>query len=163
MKILFLGARVQDLGGFQGNELQHNIKANIVKTIEDHQKAGDKITVLTGLSLGIETWAAVAANDNDAEFHVYIPFDDPQNKWPKKSQMEYLYLLKKATKKTIVDTGPFEAKKLFEKEIRMITDADKIYTFFPTPHPSEKLLIKLKKEGIDLMPKGEQDDEGIPF
>jgi uncharacterized phage-like protein YoqJ len=163
VKITFLGARVQDLGGFQGNELQDNIRKNISQAIENLMKEGKNPIILTRLQLGIETWAANAAYNLGVNCHVYVPFDNPYSKWPKRSQMDYLYLLKKATKKIVVNTGDFEVRKMHDAEVKMIEDADLIFTFFVNPLPIMKFVERSGKPVTDLMPKGEQDDFYITF
>lgn len=169
MKVLFIGNRLQDLGGFEGNDLQTAIREKIYDIVQKQLTSQD--VILTSLSLGIETWAVQAGSEIDSQsddefgrarpYHVYIPFKNPHSKWPYKSRETYSYLLKHAQKKIALDDGDYDVSKLIAKDIAMATDADKIYTFFKE---RPKFLKKFEnKDIIDMMPSGVDDDHCIPF
>ncbi len=164
MKILFIGAKPQDLGGFKGSKLQDNIKLAIQRKIVDHIALDDNFSVLTSLSLGIEVWAAETALKNKIDIQVYVPFDNPESKWFAKDQQNYKYLLGKAKKKIIVDTGGFEGKKLLAKDQKMVQDADVIYTFFANAIPLLNFANRQNKNMVDLMPRdAASNDVHIPL
>lgn len=166
-KITFFGAKMQDLGGFTETPIQKQIKENIKQALAKviAEQEGSMPCVLTGLNIGMETWAAEAAMSLKVPYHVYIPFDNPHQKWPKRVQMQYLYLLKQAAKKVQLDTGEFDIKKLHAKEIKLIDEADIICTAYNMVPGIMKYIERSGKTVIDIMPKEETNDDGgdIPF
>lgn len=154
MKTLFIGYRVQDMGGFAGNDLQTSIKEIIGTYVREHKD----IVVLTSLNLGIETWAAQAALDAGVPYHVYIPFTNPHQKWPLSSRKLYTSLLHKASRRVTVDEGEFAAAKMQAKDIRMIDDAEQICGFFNGRFPLLKFIERANKSYVKLMPEESVDD-----
>lgn len=63
MKILFVGHRLQDLGGFEENDLQRSIRQVITSIVQNDLSSRD--VILTSLGLGIESWAIAAAWELD--------------------------------------------------------------------------------------------------
>jgi uncharacterized phage-like protein YoqJ len=151
MKIAFLGHKIQDLGGFESNKIQEQIQVAIETVI----KKNPKYVVLTSLSLGIEMWAAQIARENNAPYHVYIPFTDYHAKWPFATRKEYTELLKHASKKITLDSGGYDVKKLIAKDVAILEEADIIYSFFKS---ETKLLQKYSDKVQNILPVGEQDD-----
>ena len=162
-KITFFGAKPTDLGGWTETPLQKQIKQNIMNQLMQLVQAKEQVVVLTGLNIGIETWAAEAANHLKVPYHVYIPFDEPHQKWPKRVQMQYLYLLKQASKKHQLDTGEFDVKKLHAKEVKLIDEADIICTAYNMNPGIMKYIERSGKTIIDIMPKEESNVADIPF
>ena len=159
MKILFLGHRPQDLGGFEKNSLQEAISEQIYKIIKELTPHD---VVLTSLGLGIETWAAQHCNYfndpqdfKDRPYHVYIPFKDPHSKWPFASRKLYTALLNGASKKISLDDGPYDISKVIAKDVAMCQEADTIYTFFKD-YP--KFLNKFSSKIVNSMPKETSDE-----
>jgi uncharacterized phage-like protein YoqJ len=151
MKIVFVGHKIQDLGGFTENAIQKEIKS----TIENVLKADKSHIVLTSMSLGIEMWAAKLAFTNKVPYHVYVPFKDYHSKWPFATRKEYSELLKHAGKRIVLDDGAFDVKKLLAKEVAMLEEADIIYSFYKE---ETKLLNKFSKKVKCILPLGEKDD-----
>ena len=83
MNICFLGHRPSDLGGWNENELQKNIKRNIKNILVESFASNKDLVVLTGLFLGPEMWAGEIAYELKIPYKVYIPFKDPHSKWIK--------------------------------------------------------------------------------
>lgn len=156
MKILFIGPKIQDLGGFDGSPIQDGIKKAIRNKLQELSGTKD-LHVLSSLNLGIETWAAEIADELKVNTHVYIPFDSPHSKWPQSSKKNYLYLLKKARKRIVISEEPYTAKAFHECKNRMIEDADIIYHFFPMDDYNLKVAAKLEKECVYL--ETEEDDD----
>lgn len=159
MKITFLGNRVQDLGGFKGNKLQSNIKTNITNILDSLKKEySNDIILLTSISLGVETWAVESAFTLNIPYITYIPFKGYHEKWVDSSKRQYLSLLKTSNKIITIDNGPYSGKKLIEKDIRLITDADIVVFAFSTPNQFTKLASEQNKIVYDVMPSEVEDD-----
>jgi uncharacterized phage-like protein YoqJ len=158
MKIAFFGHKPQDMGGFDGNELQSAIKTSI----SDILLKDKSVTVVTGLHIGIEMWAAGIAAAHKIPYEVYIPFQDPHQKWPFPVRKTYTSLLKTANKKIVMDEGGYDIKKLIAKELKIIEEADIIYSFFKEEPAILKKAMKQGKKVINMFPK-EEDDFFIPF
>jgi len=163
MNVSFFGHRIQDMGGFQGNTFQEGVRKQIQQTLINHFNRKEKIVLLTGLNLGIEQWAAGTALDLKVPYIVYIPFDNPESKWPKMSQKVYGHLLKNAQSKIIVDTGNYSIDKIRMRESRIIEDSDIVYDLFSCDQPILKFARRLDKKIINILPSEENDDYFIPL
>lgn len=159
-KISFFGHRIQDIGGFQGSPTQTKIQEAIERIILECKEKYDKCTVLTGLNLGIETWAAQIASKHGVDFDVFIPFDNPQSKWPAYAKKAYTELLKKSRHKIQTGQGGFDVKKLIKKEEEILLQSNTVYTFFVNPPPLLKVAERNNVEVIDSMPQEEPTDDG---
>ena len=153
MKIVFLGHRPQDMGGFEGNSLQSGIKTAIDQTI----RSIDKPILLTSITLGVEMWAAEIAEAAKVPYHVYIPFNNYHARWPFKVRKLYSELLKNAAKRITIADGDYEAKKLAAKDLKLIEDADVIYSCFKEEPAIIKKAIKNGKTVINIFPKDDDD------
>jgi uncharacterized phage-like protein YoqJ len=158
MKITFLGHRQQDLGGFEENQLQKAIKAQIETTLLSLNKP----ILLTSMMLGIEMWAAEIAHKHGISYHVYVPFDNFHARWPFPTRKLYSELLKHAKKKVIIDDGIFDYKKMVQKDVQLVTDAKVIYSLYKDTPSLLKKALKDGKEVINILPK-EDDDWFIAF
>jgi len=156
VKIAFLGHRVQDLGGFDGNQLQDEIK----QIISDKIKESGVSAVLTSGSVGIEMWAADAAIDAKVPYHLYVPFANPESKWPASTKKKYKLIANKASKTVVLDNGEYDAKKLATKDLAILEEADIIYSFYKD-HP--RIFEKFSKKIVDSFPNGGSDGYFIPF
>lgn len=158
MNILFLGPRIQDIGGFGGNDFQTFIKQSIVSIIDKHLK--DKSTIITDAFPGIGYWSAEYAKKVNKPYSLYVPFDDCHVKWPKHVQLQYNYLLKNANKTIQVDKGEYDYKKLVSKDQKMIEDANLIYCYYPstTRNYITNLLDRNRKSNIEYIEADSKSD-----
>lgn len=161
MNISFFGPRIQDMGGFQGNAFQESVRKSIQDTLTDCLSKKQKPILLTGLSIGIDQWAAGTALDLKIPYVVYVPFDSPESKWPKLSQKVYTHLLKNAQSKIIVGTGEYSLDKIRSREQRTVDDSDIVYDLFPCGQSIIKYAKRLDKTVINILPSPENDDHFI--
>ncbi len=153
MKITFIGPRLQDLGGFAENPLHMSLKSKIASILDDHKQD----ILITSASIGIEYWSAKIALEKKIKYEIYVPFKKFDEKWPKNVRLEYNFLLKKAQKKVSLSDSFFDYKLLMQKDIRLINDADVVYSAYNIlPALLKKFLPG--KNVIDICPGGEQDD-----
>ena len=88
------------------------------------------MTLLSGCALGIEMWALQSALANKADYNLYVPFDNFEQKWPKAQQKLYKQIVEKAVKIIQTGTGEFSVDKLKQKDNKMWADASTVYHFY---------------------------------
>lgn len=161
MNISFFGHRIQDMGGFNGNDLQTSIRTKIQDIFLEYITQKKSVTLLTGLNIGIDQWAAGTALDLKIPYIVYIPFDNMESKWPFSSKKVYTHLLKNAQKKVILDKGAYSLDKIVNRERKIIDESDMIYSFFATRPPFFRYAAEANKIITDILPVGASDDHFI--
>jgi len=159
-KISFHSLRIQDLGGFENKILQQELQNVVSKTLLDLKSKYKTLTLLTGLNLGIETWSAENALLLKIPYIVYVPFDNPSNKWPKFSQDKYNRLITQAQQVKICDTGSFSIQKMRNKEEQIIKDSTILCLCYPRVTIDCKRLNKFKNEKriLDIWPLNTKDE-----
>jgi uncharacterized phage-like protein YoqJ len=153
--ILFIGYRPQEMGGFQGNALQDNIKSKIDQVISS-LKSTD--TIYTGLSLGIDQWVAESAIKYKIPYIVYLAYEGQENRWFSTTRNLYKQLLKGSKEIIYHNRGTFDVKKLIARDQKLVDLADIIYSFYHGKHINLKYAEKMKKDIRDIMPIGQDDD-----
>lgn len=172
MKILFIGERITDLGGYNDtNGWNAQIQDEIERIIKD-MKASGEVSVLTSLNLGVEFWAGEIAQRNKVPTVYYSPFSTHGSRWPDAVKASMNGMIKKSTR-VQVDDGDFEPIKIFKCEERMCDDADAIFVFYKGPNNRTKYIKKIGKEFANLLdpimnPSSKEavklnNDEQIPF
>ena len=101
------GHRPQSFG-FSNISLHNKIKYAIVSYLE---KAKPDLLV-TGMALGVDTWAAEAAIDLGIPFEAAVPFIGQEGRWSTEDQRRYKTLLEAAIKVTVVSPGSYSAEKM---------------------------------------------------
>lgn len=158
MNITFVGPKIQDLGGFTPNAHQKQIRTTILSTLSQLILDKTNVVLLTGLSLGIEWWAADSARSLKIPYKVYLPFDNVDSKWPHPTRMVFKGLCGVAHEIVSVDTGEFSVQKLHKREQFVIDLSDRIYSFYPGPNPISAYANKKGKELINLLGEETEDD-----
>ncbi len=162
VKIGILSARVQDLGGFHDEKFHNAIKEQLSQHLSElKQNTNGRLTLLTGLNLGPETWAAELCLQFNIPYHVYIPFDKICQKWMQSSQTTYYRLLKRAVNKVVIDTGEFSVAKLKAKEIKIIEDSDTLLMVYPTYGYLHKKANEESKTVINVLASISDEDSGL--
>lgn len=161
MKVLFIGPKIQDLGGFEGNQLQESIRLSIVDRLKDLKSKHPNLTVVTSLNLGIEMWAGEIAQDLGIPVHTYVPFKNFQNKWPWRTKNLYNNILKHSRKRIVISEDEYSAKAFNESRVKMIEDSDLILHFFPMGDYCLKIAEKLNKDCRAI--QVEDDDYFVKF
>lgn len=124
MKIAFTGHRPNKLGGYNNNTNQcvHVLKG-IQREIPKLQKI-EPVTIISGMALGVDTWAAEYAIFNNIPFLAYVPFVGQELAWPIASQKAYRRILSKADTIKIVCSGSYAPWKMQERNKAMVNDCD---------------------------------------
>lgn len=116
MIIGITGHRPQSIGGFKANPLQDRVKLAIHEFLKENKPE----LIITGMALGVDTWAAQSAIELGIPFEAAIPFADQFNRWPEDSVKEYKRLLELAAKVTIVSPGGFSAEKMHIRNMYIV-------------------------------------------
>lgn len=103
------GHRPDKLGGYKvPNELYDLVVFGLVKAFEEYKPA----YVLTGMSLGVDQWAAEICLNMNIPFVAAVPFDEQDKIWPPHSKAKYQWLLSKAYQVVRVNSGPYSPQKM---------------------------------------------------
>lgn len=76
--------------------------------------------VLDGMAIGFDQDLARVCVDLEIPFEAAVPFKGQELRWPAQAQLEYLRLLEKAAKVTIVCEGSYAAWKMHERNKYMV-------------------------------------------
>lgn len=79
---------------------------------------------ISGMALGVDTWAAEACLQLGAPFHAYIPFRGQESRWPAVSQGHYRFLLEQATQIIEVSRPGYAAWKMQRRNEAMSDSCD---------------------------------------
>jgi uncharacterized phage-like protein YoqJ len=77
--------------------------------------------VISGMALGTDQWAAVAAMDLGIPFVAAVPFEGQESKWPEESQKKFRFLLDSAVEVVVVSPGGYSPEKMHIRD-RWIVD-----------------------------------------
>jgi uncharacterized phage-like protein YoqJ len=109
MIVSFTGHRPNKLGGFLlPNPTYIHVCQQLEKTLKELQPT----EAISGMALGIDSWAANICIKLGIPFTAAIPFIGQQKAWPQTSQKTYHALLNKAAKQVIVSEGGYTAAKM---------------------------------------------------
>lgn len=124
MLIAFTGHRPQKLGGFNdATNMRSVIRTEIMKVVDTVCPRTD-MAFISGMALGVDTWAAELAIQNNILFYAYVPFIGQEKAWPTASQTYYHCLLSKAHKTIIVTDGTYAAWKMQRRNEAMVNDCN---------------------------------------
>jgi uncharacterized phage-like protein YoqJ len=103
------GHRPDKLGGYKvPNEMYDLVVAGLVKSFEKFKPA----FIITGMSLGVDQWAAEICVNMGIPFVAAVPFDEQDKIWPPHSKAKYQWLLTKAYQVTKISQGGFTPLKM---------------------------------------------------
>lgn len=125
MIIGITGSRPQSLGGFQNYELFAKIKTKLKELFFEHQPDA----VISGMALGIDTFAAEIAIELQIKLICAAPFIGQELRWNTDNQEHYQYLLKQASKIEIISDGGFSVEKLFIRNEWIVDNSDMLIAF----------------------------------
>lgn len=118
--VAFTGHRPDKLGGYYDNPIAKWVKGQIVKNLSKLKPS----KIISGMALGVDTWAAEAAIELGIPFEAAIPFEGQELRWPTKSQDKFNYLRSKASEVTIVCDGGYHPKKMQLRNQHMVNSSD---------------------------------------
>jgi len=123
MIVAFTGHRPNKLGGYKlPNPTYLHVCQQIDKTLRELKP--DK--VISGMALGVDSWAANIAHKLGIPFIAAIPFEGQEKAWPQASQNTYHVLLKLASEIVIVCPGGYAVNKMQTRNVWMTDRCDKL-------------------------------------
>jgi ribonuclease HI len=91
-KIVILGHRPPDLGGYEDNPVATAVRKKLTEILRGLIAVHPDLVVLTGLGLGAEQLGAEAAASADVPYVAVLPFPDPDAVWPATSRATFRLL-----------------------------------------------------------------------
>ena len=128
MIVAFTGHRPQDLGyGFEpGNKMELEIK----KSMRQILVALNATTVISGMAVGVDQYAAEVALEMGLKLVCAIPFRGQEAIWPKPAKERYNNILSKATEVHVVCSGGYEPAKMQVRNIWMVDHCDAVVAYW---------------------------------
>lgn len=118
-RIAFTGHRPDKLGGYYPNQLHLAVKQVLREKLGMHQHNGT-VVAMSGMALGVDTWAAEACVELGIPFIAAVPFVGQESRWPEKSRIAYKNLLDKAKEVTVVSPGAYSARAMHRRNEYMV-------------------------------------------
>lgn len=117
MILAFTGHRPQH---FDSPATMAAVQDWVYRTIE--QEAPE--VVISGMALGVDTWAAQAALHLEVPLHAYVPFEGQETRWSRYEQQRYQDLLTHATEIKVISPGGYRPHKFQMRNVAMVDDCD---------------------------------------
>lgn len=123
MIVAFTGHRPDKLGGYK---LPNPTYIHVCQKIEQQLKKISPDKVISGMALGVDSWAAYISYKLNIPFLAAVPFENQDSKWPEQSRKIYKKLLSLASEIVIVSPGKYSAEKLQIRNEFMVDHCDKL-------------------------------------
>jgi len=98
------GVQPRALGGFDDNPVGDDVRRRLAEVFVAKHEMHPDLVILTGLRLGAETLAALAAIDAGVPHVVVLPFPEPDTKWPAPSRRRFADLCRMALALVLLET-----------------------------------------------------------
>jgi uncharacterized phage-like protein YoqJ len=143
MLIAFTGHRPDKLGGYDDTKNFKNIfDVLVTKILQEYED----VTVISGMALGVDTWAAKLAISLNIPFLAYVPFKGQESKWPTSSQNEYSDLLLKAKLVNYICTEGYATWKMQKRNEAMVDDCGLLVAVWNGTYGGTKNCVKYAKK-----------------
>lgn len=130
MVVAFTGHRPNKLGGYHPNPLRDFVVSALRKKLEELRPT----FAISGMALGVDTWAAELCVELKIPFIAALPFEKQCEAWPEESQRRWYDLLKLAHRVHVVSPGEYAANKMQIRNRWMVDHAtDLIAVWDGTP------------------------------
>lgn len=127
MIVAFTGHRPQKLGGYNiPNPIYDFVKKQINQVLTELSPK----TVISGMALGVDQWAAEICIDLQIPFIAAIPFIGQENYWPEESRKRYSDLLAHAESIECINNGGFASWKMQTRNVWMVDNSDVLVAVF---------------------------------
>lgn len=123
MILTITGHRPPKVGGYNvPNPIYEEVIAALDRCLVDLRPE----TVITGMALGVDQWAAELCANNDIPFIAAIPFEGFDSKWPESSRLRYQLLLNVAKQVVVVSPGTYSSGLLMTRNKWMVDHGDQL-------------------------------------
>ncbi len=95
-KLVILGLRPRELGGYEPNETRDAVRRFLTKAIRAKAEMFPNLVVLSGMRLGSEILGAEAALAAGVPLVAVLPYPDPHLVWPTEAQEFYHTLIRRS-------------------------------------------------------------------
>lgn len=121
MIVSFTGHRPTKIGGYDIlNPIYEACHNSIMKALNDLNPT----QAISGMALGVDTWAALCCVELGIPFIAAIPFEGQEKRWPDRSQRLYNVLLKEAFKKEYICDPGYAFWKMQKRNEWMVDNSD---------------------------------------
>lgn len=127
MIVAFTGHRPSKLGGW---DPLHPVVARVRKGLRDTLASDWPTYAISGMALGVDTWAAEVCVELGIPFVAAVPCDDMGALWNLPSRRHHEELLKKAREVVVVSPGPFKPWKLQRRNEWMVDHCTRLLSVF---------------------------------
>jgi uncharacterized phage-like protein YoqJ len=121
MIVAFTGHRPDKVGGYN---LPNPTYIHICREIEKALKELNPDKAISGMALGVDSYAASVCIRLNIPFIAAIPFKGQEKAWPQKSQRAYHLLLSKSCEQVIVCEGEYAPFKMQVRNQWMVDHCD---------------------------------------
>jgi uncharacterized phage-like protein YoqJ len=125
--VAFTGHRPDKLGGW---DPLHPIVARVRKVLRDELIKNWPVHAISGMALGVDTWAAETCVELGIPFIAALPCDGMDATWPLPSQERFRALLKKAKEIHVVSPGPYKPWKMQRRNEWMVDHCTRLLAVF---------------------------------
>ena len=101
---------------------------------------------ISGMALGVDTWAAKICVELNIPFIAAIPFEGQEKRWSKQDQNIYNQLLEKAEKVITVSNGGYKPSAYQIRDEWMVDNADMVLAVFDGSKSGTKNTIDYAKK-----------------
>lgn len=118
--------------GPRPQHLTHNQRLDTVREVHDFVDSLDPASdlLISGMALGVDTWAAERAVYRKIPFWAYVPFASQADRWEPDQKAHWDWLITRAAVTVLCSTGGYAAWKFQKRNERMVDDADALAAFY---------------------------------
>lgn len=127
MIVGFTGHRPDKCGGYK---LPNKTYCKICQEIEKNLLKINPKYCISGMALGVDSWAAFVCIKNNIPFKAAIPFEGQENLWTQQDKSRYYTLLSKAKEKVLVSNGDFSQEKMQIRNEYIVNNSDILIAVF---------------------------------
>lgn len=131
MKLLITGHRPYKLGSLSDQETKRSLLE--VQIDFFYNLYNESLTILTGMALGVDQWAAEFCINKNIPFEAYLAFSEQHSLWTPSEQSHYKNLLSKASKIHVISPSNTPHSYLKRDDL-LAKDADFCIAIFNGDH-----------------------------
>jgi len=113
MIVAFTGHRLKKVGN-----LEDKIKGAIKAALTQLQP----ISAISGMAVGVDTWAAQVCTELQIPFNAYLPFPQQAKVWPPHAWITWIELLREATSVHFISKAEYSAVGMQKRNEAMVDD-----------------------------------------